>query len=150
MVRGFVWEKVAGWQALLSCNFFPYKSSYHSYISDTLKTASKFYIQYYRHQAWQFYYFFLLFSFLIFTKCQVLNLRVGKSRDQVLAKGPFKPIMFSTKSAMIGRRRLGTSFHSLLGHLQVGLLIKDFTLGEAAMEKTSGFLLPPGCRSLTA
>ena len=26
-------------------------------------------------------YFFLLFSFLVFTKCQVLNVRVGRSRD---------------------------------------------------------------------
>ena len=29
-------------------------------------------------------YFFMLYSFLVFTKCQVLNLRVGRSRDQVL------------------------------------------------------------------
>ena len=29
-------------------------------------------------------YFFLLFSFLELTKCQVLNLRLGRSRDQVL------------------------------------------------------------------
>ena len=26
-------------------------------------------------------YFFLLFPFLVFTKCQVLNLRVSRSRD---------------------------------------------------------------------
>ena len=26
-------------------------------------------------------YFFLLFLFLVFTKCQVLNVRVGRSRD---------------------------------------------------------------------
>ena len=26
-------------------------------------------------------YFFLLFPFLVFTKCQVLDLRVGRSRD---------------------------------------------------------------------
>ena len=38
MLRGFVWEKVAGEQGLL-------------------------------------------FPFLVFTKCQVLNLRVGRSRD---------------------------------------------------------------------
>ena len=31
-------------------------------------------------------YFFLLFSFLVLTKCQVLNLRVGRSRDQVLQR----------------------------------------------------------------
>ena len=33
--------------------------------------------------------FFLLISFLVLTKCQVLNLRVGRLRDHVLhAKGP--------------------------------------------------------------
>ena len=31
-------------------------------------------------------YFFLLFSFLVLTKCQVLNLMVGRSRDQVLQR----------------------------------------------------------------
>ena len=31
-------------------------------------------------------YVFLLFSFLVFTKCQVLNLRVGRSHDQVLQR----------------------------------------------------------------
>ena len=31
-------------------------------------------------------YFFLLFSFLVLTECQVLNLRVGRSRDQVLQR----------------------------------------------------------------
>ena len=31
-------------------------------------------------------YFFLLFPFLVFTKCQVLNLRVGRPRDQVLQR----------------------------------------------------------------
>ena len=46
MLRGFVWEKVAGWQGI----------------------------------------FFLLYSFLVFTKCQVLNLRVGRSHDQVLQR----------------------------------------------------------------
>ena len=30
--------------------------------------------------------FFLLFSFLVLTKCQVLNLMVGRSRDQVLPR----------------------------------------------------------------
>ena len=30
--------------------------------------------------------FFLLFSFLVLTKCQVLNLRVGRSLDQVLQR----------------------------------------------------------------
>ena len=40
----------------------------------------------YRPQTWQFYLFFLLFSFLVFTKCQVLSLRVGRSRDQVLQR----------------------------------------------------------------
>ena len=30
--------------------------------------------------------FFLLFLFLVLTKCQVLNLRVGRSRDQVLQR----------------------------------------------------------------
>ena len=32
-------------------------------------------------------YFFLLFSFLVLTKYQVLNPRVGRSRDQVLQRG---------------------------------------------------------------
>ena len=31
-------------------------------------------------------YLFLLFSFLVLTKCQVLNLTVGRSRDQVLQR----------------------------------------------------------------
>ena len=40
--------------------------------------------QCYRPQTWHngsSTEFFLLFSFLVFSKCQVLNLRVGRSRD---------------------------------------------------------------------
>ena len=38
--------------------------------------------------------FFLLFSFLVLTKCQVLNLRMGKSRDQVLQRAYSRPLEF--------------------------------------------------------
>ena len=46
MVKEFVWEKGAGWQAISP----------------------------------------LLFSFLVLIKCQVLTLRVGRPRDQVLQR----------------------------------------------------------------
>ena len=83
ILRGFVWEKVAGWQGLPSSNFFPYKSSFHfKYLNccqilfsncTDLKLGSS-------------TYFFLLYSFLVLTKCQVINLRVGRSCDQVLQR----------------------------------------------------------------
>ena len=66
-----------------SSNFFPYKSSYrfrylnccHILYSDAtdFKLGSPTYV-------------FLLFLFLILTKCQVLNWRVGRSRDLVLQR----------------------------------------------------------------
>ena len=66
-----------------SSNFFAYKSSYrfrylncwHILYSDAtgLKLGSSAYV-------------FLLFLFLILTKCQVLNWRVGRSRDLVLRR----------------------------------------------------------------
>ena len=39
-------------------------------------------------------YFFLLFPFLAFTKCQVLNLSVGRSRDQVLQRAHWCAISY--------------------------------------------------------
>ena len=57
-------------------------------IPEILKTAAKFNIsmlQYLKLDSPS--YFFLLFSFLVFTKCQALNLRVGRSRDQALHGG---------------------------------------------------------------
>ena len=58
---------------LLASNFFPYKSSYHFNATDLNLGSST--------------YFFLLFSFLVLGKCQVLHLRVCRSRDQVLQRG---------------------------------------------------------------
>ena len=62
---------------LPSSNFFPYKPSYHlrylnRYATDLKLGSSTFFV--------------LLYSFLVLTKCQVLNLRVGRSRDQVLQR----------------------------------------------------------------
>ena len=36
------------------------------------------------------YFFPVLFSFLVFTKCQVLNVTVGRSRDQVLQRAYYQ------------------------------------------------------------
>ena len=52
-----------------------------------------FIFQCYRPQTWQFLHiFFLLFPFLVFTKCQVLNLRVGRSCDPLLEKA-YSPVV---------------------------------------------------------
>ena len=67
ILRGFVWEKVAGWQGLLSSNCC--QILYLNATDPTLDNST---------------YFFPLFSFLVFTKCQILNLRVGRPRNQVL------------------------------------------------------------------
>ena len=77
---------IGDWQALPSNNFFPHKSSYHfrdlncHQILDSNTTDLK---------PGSSTYFFLLFSFLVFTRCQVLNPRVGRSRDQVLQRAIF-------------------------------------------------------------
>ena len=63
-------EKVTGEQALLFSTFLPYKSSCH------FRDLNCYHIVHSnanRPETWQF----LLFPFLVFTKCQVLNLRVG-------------------------------------------------------------------------
>ena len=78
ILRGFVWEKVAGGQ-----EFFPYKSSYHFWY---LNCRQILYSNATDLKLGNSTYFFLLFSFLVLTKCQVSNVRVGKSRDQVLQR----------------------------------------------------------------
>ena len=66
ILRGFVWEKVAGVQGLLFSNIFPYK------ILLTFPTFKLPAILCCRPQTWQFYIFFLFFLFLVLTKAQLL------------------------------------------------------------------------------
>ena len=74
MVRRLVWEKFAGWQALLSNNLSQYKCHQILYVNARdPKFDSSIYLV-------------LLFSFLVLTKYQVLKLRVGRPRDQVLQR----------------------------------------------------------------
>ena len=67
-------EKVTGEQALLSSTFLPFESSCH------FRDLNCYHIVHSnanRPETWQF----LLFPFLVFTKCQVLNLRVGREGE---------------------------------------------------------------------
>ena len=68
MVRGFVWEKVAGQQGLLASNFFPYKSSYRFWYLDCCQIL---YFNATDLKRGSSSYFFLLFHFLVPRKCQV-------------------------------------------------------------------------------
>ena len=80
---------IGDWQALPSSSFFSYKSSYH--FRPRFKLPPNFIFQCYRPQTWQFYFFSLSpcsFNFW-YSQCQVLNLRVGRSRDQVLQRAIF-------------------------------------------------------------
>ena len=70
-------------QGLPSSNFFPYKSSYHF---QYLNCCQILYSNGTDLKLGSSTYFFLLFSFLVFTKCQILNVRVGRSLDQVLQR----------------------------------------------------------------
>ena len=69
---GFVWEKVAGEQGSYHFRYLNYCQILYSNATGLKLGNSK--------------YFCLVFSFLVFTKCQVLNVRVGRSRDQVLQR----------------------------------------------------------------
>ena len=66
-------------------NFFPYKSSYHFRY---LNCCQILYLNATDLKLGSSTYFFLLFLFLVLTKCQFLNLRVGTGRscDQVLQR----------------------------------------------------------------
>ena len=86
-----------------SDHFFPYKFSYHlrywtccqilySTATDLKRGSST--------------YFFLLFSFLLLGKCQVLSLRVGRSRDQVMQRAYW---VTSTKSKFAVRKQFTRS-----------------------------------------
>ena len=74
-------------QGLPFSNFFPYKSSYHFLY---LNCCQILYLNATDLRIGSSTYFFLLFSFLVFTKCQVLNLRVGTRVGHVTrsCKGP--------------------------------------------------------------
>ena len=64
---------MAGGQALGPPATFTHTNPLNIYEISTTK------FQCHRPQIWQFYlFFFLLFSFLVFTKSQVLNLRMGR------------------------------------------------------------------------
>ena len=56
-------------------------------------------------------YFFLLYSFLVLTKCQVSNLRVGRSRDQVPQRAHLQCIQLSNIPVVLKSRN---SKHPLL------------------------------------
>ena len=68
---------------LLASNFFPYKSSYRFRYLDCCQIL---YFNATDLKLGSCTYLFLLFLFLILRKCQVLNLRVCRSRDQVLQR----------------------------------------------------------------
>ena len=59
------------------------------------KLLPNFIFQCYRPQTWQFYLVFLLFTFLVLTESQVLNLMVGRSYDQVLQSAYCRNIHFN-------------------------------------------------------
>ena len=50
------------------------------------KLLPNFIFQWYRPQTWQLYLVFLLLSFLVLRKCQVLNLRMSRSHDMLLQR----------------------------------------------------------------
>ena len=68
---------------LLASNFFLYKSSYRFRYLDCCQIL---YLNATDLKLGSSTYLFLLFLFLVLTKCQVLNLRVGRSHDQVLQR----------------------------------------------------------------
>ena len=73
----------------------------------TSRNVRKLIFQCYRPQARQFYLFFLLFSFLVyFTKCLVLNVRVGRSHYQIL-QGAYSTEVFQCFVNLSSPKRLG-------------------------------------------
>ena len=74
-IKRIYMEKVTGEQALLSSTFLPYESSCHFWDLNCYHIVHS---NANRPETWQF----LLFPFLVFTKCQVLNLRVGLSCER--------------------------------------------------------------------
>ena len=78
---------MAGGQALPSSNF----SHTNPLNISEIWTATKFYISMLQPQTWQVYIFFLLFPFLVFTKSQVLHLRMGRSHGPLLRKAYCSP-----------------------------------------------------------
>ena len=71
-------------QGLSSSNFFSYKSSYHFQYLNCCQILYFWKLRTLNLAVLLIFY--LLFLFLVFTKCQVLNLRVGRSCDQVLQR----------------------------------------------------------------
>ena len=108
-------------------------------ISKIWTAAPYFIFQCYRPQTWQFYLFFpLLFSFLVLTKCPVLNLRVGRLRDQVLQRALLTWINVLCLILLCFLRSIPFLLHSLL---QVSL--KDHTPGKSTYHHWYNAILVP-------
>ena len=83
ILRGFVWEKVAGWQGLPSSNIFPYKCSYHFQYLNCCQVLYSNATDFKRGSST---YCFPALFISGTHKVPVLNLRVGRSLDQVLQR----------------------------------------------------------------